>query len=118
MAVELVPLGITVNGIAPGPVDTDQSRGTHTEATCQAYREADPGRPLRRTPGRSPPPPCSWRRTNRASSMGHILNVDGGFDAAGLMFDPEAAWMPRLSRAKRAGPTSLREGGPHDNRAP
>jgi NAD(P)-dependent dehydrogenase (short-subunit alcohol dehydrogenase family) len=87
MAVELAPLGIRVNAIAPGPVDTDQSRGTHTEATRQAYFDRIP---IRRYGERNEIAAAALFLASDASSfvVGHVLNVDGGFQAAGLMFDP------------------------------
>src|SRR3954453_8582213 len=87
MAVELAPLGVHVNAIAPGPVDTEQSRGTHTEATRRAYRERIPA-------GRygeleEMPAAALFLASDESSFVaGHVLNVDGGFLAAGLMFDP------------------------------
>src|SRR5439155_6038853 len=44
MAVELAPHGVAVNAIAPGPVDTDQSRHNHTPATRRAYHDRIPQR--------------------------------------------------------------------------
>jgi 3-oxoacyl-[acyl-carrier protein] reductase len=86
MAVELAPLGVRVNAIAPGPVDTDQSRGTHTEATRQAYFDRIP---IRRYGEREEIAAAALFLASDASSfvIGHVLNVDGGFQAAGLMFD-------------------------------
>jgi 3-oxoacyl-[acyl-carrier protein] reductase len=87
MAVELAPLGVRVNAIAPGPVDTEQSRGTHTEATRQAYFDRIP---IRRYGEREEIAAAALFLASDASSfvVGHVLNVDGGFQAAGLMFDP------------------------------
>ena len=88
MAVELAPLGIAVNAIAPGPVDTEQSRGTHTPATRRAYRERIPAG---RYGERAEIAAAALFLASEESSFvaGHVLNVDGGFGAAGLMFDPD-----------------------------
>jgi 3-oxoacyl-[acyl-carrier protein] reductase len=95
MAVELAPLGIRVNAIAPGPVDTEQSRQTHTAATRRAYHERIP---LRRYGGLEEIAAAAlFLASDEASFVtGHVLNVDGGFQAAGLMFDPldEAVALP------------------------
>jgi 3-oxoacyl-[acyl-carrier protein] reductase len=87
MAVELAPLGIRVNAIAPGPVDTEQSRQTHTPATRRAYHERIP---VRRYGERKEIAAAAlFLASDEASFVtGHVLNVDGGFQAAGLMFDP------------------------------
>jgi 3-oxoacyl-[acyl-carrier protein] reductase len=87
MAVELAPLGVRVNAIAPGPVDTDQSRGTHTEATRRAYLDRIP---ICRYGERGEIAAAALFLASDSSSfvVGHVLNVDGGFQAAGLMFDP------------------------------
>ncbi|HVU24056.1 MAG TPA: 3-oxoacyl-ACP reductase family protein [Opitutus sp.] len=87
MAVELAPLGVCVNAVAPGPVDTEQSRGTHTPATRRSYLDRIP---LRRY-GTADEIAAGvlFLASEEASWVnGHILNVDGGFDAAGLIFDP------------------------------
>ena len=89
MAVELAAQGVLVNAIAPGPVDTEQSRGTHTPATRRSYLDRIPTRRYGTADEIASgvlflaSPDASWVN-------GHVLNVDGGFDAAGLMFDPTA----------------------------
>jgi len=88
MAVELGPLGVLVNAIAPGPVDTEQSRGTHTPATRQAYHDRIP---LKRYGSGDEIAAAVLFLASAESSFinGAVLNVDGGFDAAGLIFDQE-----------------------------
>jgi 3-oxoacyl-[acyl-carrier protein] reductase len=85
MAVELSPLGIRVNAVAPGPVDTDQSRATHTPSTRQAYYDRIPAR---RYGEREEVAAAVLFLASPDSSFvsGHVLNVDGGFNAAGLIF--------------------------------
>jgi 3-oxoacyl-[acyl-carrier protein] reductase len=86
MAVELAALGVRVNAVSPGPVDTDQSRQTHTPSTRQAYYDRIP---VRRYGERAEIAAAVAFLASRDSSFvnGHILNVDGGFNAAGLVFD-------------------------------
>jgi 3-oxoacyl-[acyl-carrier protein] reductase len=87
MAVELAPLNIYVNAIAPGPVVTEMSVGTHTEATRTSYQDR---MPLRRygTEREIANAALFLASDEAAFVAGHVLNVDGGFGAAGLMFDP------------------------------
>ncbi len=40
LAVEAAPRGITVNAVAPGPVDTPHARGAHSDARRAAWAEA------------------------------------------------------------------------------
>jgi 3-oxoacyl-[acyl-carrier protein] reductase len=89
MAVELASLGIRVNAVSPGPVDTDQSRGTHTPSTRQAYYDRIP---VKRYGEREEIAAAVLFLAARESSFvnGHVLNVDGGFNAAGLVFDASA----------------------------
>jgi len=88
MAVELSPLGVRVNAVAPGPVDTDQSRETHTPATRQAYYDRIPAG---RYGEREEIAAAVLFLASRESSFvtGHVLNVDGGFNAAGLLFEDD-----------------------------
>jgi len=84
MAVELSAQGVRVNAVSPGPVDTPQSRAFHNAATREAY-------------GRLVPSGRYGEAAEIASAVvflasedsswihGHVLNVDGGFSAAGLM---------------------------------
>src|SRR3954453_18521341 len=89
MAVELAPQGVRVNAVSPGPVDTDQSRETHTPSTRRAYFDRIPAR---RYGERAEIAAAVLFLAARDSSFvnGHILNVDGGFNAAGLVFDASA----------------------------
>jgi 3-oxoacyl-[acyl-carrier protein] reductase len=90
MAVELAPRGVRVNAIAPGPVDTEQSRGTHTEATRRAYRERIPAG--RYGEAEEIAAAALFLASEESSFVvGHVLNVDGGFNAAGLMFDQDGS---------------------------
>ncbi|HEU5081468.1 MAG TPA: glucose 1-dehydrogenase [Opitutaceae bacterium] len=89
MAVELAHQGVAVNAVAPGPVDTEQSRGTHTPDTRRAYLDRIPIK--RYGEAREIAAAVAFLASDDASFIvGHTLNVDGGFDAAGLIFDPKA----------------------------
>jgi NAD(P)-dependent dehydrogenase (short-subunit alcohol dehydrogenase family) len=86
LAVELAPYGITVNEIAPGPVNTDMTAVTHDEATRQAYHRLTPmGRYAERCEIADA---AVFLASSEADFVnGHTLNVDGGFAAAGLILD-------------------------------
>jgi len=90
MAVELAPRGVIVNAISPGPVDTPQSRGTHTQATRQAYIDR---LPIGRYGERSEVAAAALFLASDETDfvVGHVLNVDGGFKSTGLRFDPDAS---------------------------
>jgi 3-oxoacyl-[acyl-carrier protein] reductase len=86
MAVELGPLGITVNAIAPGP--TQVSRLSHGPKQKNAF--------LSRMALKKYALPADiaaaavFLVSDDASHItGHVLNVDGGFAAAGVLFDPD-----------------------------
>jgi len=86
MAVELARYGITVNEIAPGPVNTEMTAVTHDEATRAAYERLIP------MGGYAERDEIADAAVFLASSeadfiTGQTLNVDGGFGAAGLLFD-------------------------------
>lgn len=84
MAVELAAAGIAVNAISPGPTETDQVRECHDDATRRAYYATLPMR--RYAQPAEIAQAALFLATQEASFVtGHILNVDGGFGAAGLM---------------------------------
>jgi 3-oxoacyl-[acyl-carrier protein] reductase len=86
MAVELAGQGINVNGIAPGPIDTELSRVVHAAGgTRDAYLFLTPQHRY------GQPDEIAKAALFLASDQsdyinGHILNVDGGFGTAGLMY--------------------------------
>ena len=86
MAVELARYGITVNEIAPGPVNTEMTAVTHDEKTRNAYYRLIPmGRYAERDEIADA---AVFLASQEADFInGQTLNVDGGFGAAGLMFD-------------------------------
>lgn len=84
MAVELAPYGITANGVAPGPVDTPLTRTLHSESIRAQYVRSVPmsryGQPYEMASA------VSYLVTDDASYItGHIIPVDGGYVASGLM---------------------------------
>lgn len=86
MAVELARYGITVNEIAPGPVNTEMTAVTHDEATRNAYLRLIP---MARYAERDEIADAAVFLASPEADFinGQTLNVDGGFAAAGLMFD-------------------------------
>ena len=84
MAVELAPYGITVNALAPGAIETELVARMHSEETRKVYRA---GIPLDRY---GTPEETAFTAVFLASEQsryvtGHVLAVDGGFLAAGVM---------------------------------
>jgi NAD(P)-dependent dehydrogenase (short-subunit alcohol dehydrogenase family) len=82
-AVELGNLGIRVNAIAPGPVDTAMARAVHSPAIRAAYRDAIPLARYGTTEEIAAAAGflCS---AEAAYINGQVLAVDGGFEAAGI----------------------------------
>lgn len=83
MALELGPLGITANAIAPGPVETALAAANHTAETRAAYAAAIP---LGRYGEVSEMADAALFLASEAAAYvnGHVLNVDGGYAAAGI----------------------------------
>ncbi|MEQ1805644.1 MAG: SDR family oxidoreductase [Burkholderiaceae bacterium] len=82
-AVELGHLGIRVNAVAPGPVDTAMAKQVHTPAIRAGYHAAIPqnryGTPQEIAAA------VGFLCSDAASYVnGQTLAVDGGFDAAGI----------------------------------
>lgn len=88
MAVELAAKGIGVNAISPGPTETDQVRECHDAATRAAYHSV---LPIKRyaQPSEIAQAALFLASSDASFVSGHILNVDGGFGAAGLIFEPQ-----------------------------
>ncbi len=83
LAVELAALGIRVNAVAPGPVDTAMAKAVHTPDIRADYHDAIPLNRygLEEELAEAVLFFCS----DRASYItGQVLAVDGGFDAAGI----------------------------------
>jgi NAD(P)-dependent dehydrogenase (short-subunit alcohol dehydrogenase family) len=85
LAVELSGQGIMVNAIAPGPIETGISR--HGPTRKRGYLERIPMHSYGTVDAVAnaalylASDECTW-------VTGHILNVDGGYGAAGLAYDP------------------------------
>jgi NAD(P)-dependent dehydrogenase (short-subunit alcohol dehydrogenase family) len=82
-AVELASLGIRVNAVAPGPVDTAMAKAVHTPEIRADYHAAIPLNRygLERELAEAILFLCSDKA---AYITGQLLAVDGGFDAAGI----------------------------------
>ena len=95
LAVELASLGIRVNGVAPGPVDTAMAKDVHTPEIRADYHDAIP---LNRYGLEEELAEAIFFLCCERSSYitGQILAVDGGFDAAGI-------GLPTLRGARRNG---------------
>jgi NAD(P)-dependent dehydrogenase (short-subunit alcohol dehydrogenase family) len=83
LAVELASLGIRVNAVAPGPVDTAMAKQVHTPEIRADYHDAIP---LNRYGLEDELAEAIFFLCSERSSYitGQILAVDGGFDAAGI----------------------------------
>jgi NAD(P)-dependent dehydrogenase (short-subunit alcohol dehydrogenase family) len=83
LAVELASLGIRVNAVAPGPVDTAMARAVHTAEIRADYHDAIP---LNRYGLEDELAEAILFLSSERSSYitGQVLAVDGGFDAAGI----------------------------------
>jgi NAD(P)-dependent dehydrogenase (short-subunit alcohol dehydrogenase family) len=94
LAVELGELGIRVNAVAPGPVDTAMAKAVHSADIRADYHDAIP---LNRYGLEEELAEAVFFLCgDRASYItGQILAVDGGFDAAGI-------GLPTLRRARRS----------------
>jgi 3-oxoacyl-[acyl-carrier protein] reductase len=85
LAVELSGQGVMVNAIAPGPIETGISR--HGPTRKRGYLERIPTQCYGTVDAVAnaalylASDECTW-------VTGHILNVDGGYGAAGLAYDP------------------------------
>jgi NAD(P)-dependent dehydrogenase (short-subunit alcohol dehydrogenase family) len=95
LAVELASLGIRVNAVAPGPVDTAMAKAVHTAEIRADYHDAIP---LNRYGLEEELAEAIFFLSSERSSYitGQILAVDGGFDAAGI-------GLPTLRGARRNG---------------
>ena len=82
-AAELGNMGIRVNAVAPGPVDTAMAKEVHTADIRADYHDAIP---LNRYGTEEEIAAAVWFLCSDAASYvnGQTLAVDGGFDAAGI----------------------------------
>jgi NAD(P)-dependent dehydrogenase (short-subunit alcohol dehydrogenase family) len=95
LAVELASLGVRVNAVAPGPVDTAMAKAVHTAEIRADYHDAIP---LNRYGLEDElAEAIFFLSSERASYVtGQVLAVDGGFDAAGI-------GLPTLRGGRRNG---------------
>ena len=85
MAMELAPHAVTVNAVAPGPTQVPRLSHGPKQRAAFLSRMA-----LKRyaTPQDIAAAVTFLASPDAAFITGHVLNVDGGFAAAGVLFDP------------------------------
>jgi len=84
MAVELAPYGVTANALAPGAIETELVARMHSDETRRVYRA---GIPMDRygTPDETAFTAVFLASEQAGYVTGHVLGVDGGFLAAGVI---------------------------------
>ncbi|MEJ2434768.1 MAG: SDR family oxidoreductase, partial [Pseudolabrys sp.] len=94
-AVELAPLGIRVNAVAPGPVDTAMAKAVHAPEIRQDYHDH---MPLNRYGLEEELAEVIYFLCSDHASYvtGQIVAADGGFDSTGI-------GLPTLRAAGRNG---------------
>jgi 3-oxoacyl-[acyl-carrier protein] reductase len=85
LAVELAPLGILVNGVAPGP--TQIARTAHGPRQRAAFLDRMAVKRYA-TPADIAAAVAFLCADDSGFVAGHMLNVDGGFAATGVLYDP------------------------------
>ena len=88
MAVELASHGVTVNALAPGAIDTELVAKMHSTKTREVYTRAIP-EDRYGTPAEVASAALYLASEEARYITGHIMAVDGGFLAAGLMLDKD-----------------------------
>jgi NAD(P)-dependent dehydrogenase (short-subunit alcohol dehydrogenase family) len=83
MAVELAALGVRVNVIAPGPIETPLVKDMHSPATREAWRMRTPVQRYG-TPSEVGAAAVFLLSSEASYVTGHVLVVDGGFLAQGI----------------------------------
>lgn len=86
MAVELSAKGVLTNNVAPGAIATQMALEMHDQKTRDAYHRLIPQRRYG-TPEEIADAVAFLASDQATHISGVTLNVDGGFWAAGLMFD-------------------------------
>jgi 3-oxoacyl-[acyl-carrier protein] reductase len=84
LAVELATYGVTANALAPGAIETDLVAKMHSETTRKVYRRAIPADRYG-TPDEVAAAAVFLCSPAAAYVNGHVLAVDGGFLAAGVL---------------------------------
>lgn len=85
LAVELAPHGVLVNAVAPGPTQVARTRHGPRQRAAFLGRMA-----IKRyaTPAEIAAAVAFLCSEDAGFVTGHVLNVDGGFAAAGVLYDP------------------------------
>lgn len=99
MSVELAGWGINTNGIAPGAIKSAMSDEHHDAATRAAYTYLIPQRRYG-LPDEIADAAVFLASDAARHICGHILNVDGGYLTAGLMFETGDYQIPSPPRLK------------------
>ena len=83
-AIEVAEAGITVNAVAPGPIDTPLTRRLHDSSTRSSFADTVP---MRRygTPKEIADAVVFLASEGAGYITGHTLAVDGGFLASGIL---------------------------------
>ncbi len=84
LAVELAVSGVTVNALAPGAIETELVARMHSETTRRVYKRAIPADRYG-TPDEVAAAAVFLASPDAAYVNGHVLAVDGGFLAAGVL---------------------------------
>jgi len=84
LAVELATAGVTVNALAPGAIETELVARMHSDTTRKVYRRSIPADRYG-TPEEVAAAALFLASREAGYINGHVLAVDGGFLAAGVM---------------------------------